>query len=338
MKQNLQDSVLSVKNLKVHYPLRSSFLDFSSKRTLKAVDGVSLELAPGEVLGLVGESGCGKSSLGRALMRLQEPLQGEISVLGTDFLSLEGQALRGFRKNIQMVFQDPYASLNPRMTVGTALREPLRVHFNLTSLETEKKIGQTIEQVGLPLSTLKKYPHEFSGGQRQRIAIARALILDPKILIADEPVSSLDVSVQAQVLNLLKDIQKNLGLSMVFISHNLSVVKYLCDRIAVMYLGKIVEIANRKELFEKPLHPYTQALLSAVPIPDPRIERERKRIEIKGEIPSAENPPRGCAFNTRCPWVQSKCRESEPALEDGGFESRRVSCFEALSKASRPTL
>jgi len=338
MKQNQQNSVLSVRDLKVHYPLRSGFFDFSPRRTLKAVDGISLDLAPGEVLGLVGESGCGKSSLGRALMRLQEPTQGELLVLGTDFLSLKGQSLRKFRKNIQMVFQDPYASLNPRMTVGTALREPLKVHFALTSSEMDRKISETIERVGLPVSALKKYPHEFSGGQRQRIAIARALILDPKILIADEPVSSLDVSVQAQVLNLLKDIQKNLGLSMVFISHNLSVVKYLCDRIAVMYLGKIVETASRQELFEKPLHPYTQALLSAVPIPDPRLERERKRIEIKGEIPSAEKPPTGCAFHTRCPWVQPKCRESEPVLESFSSGSRKVSCFEASSQALNPPL
>jgi len=328
MSQKSPSSILSARNLKVHYPLRRDFWSVTPHRVLKAVDGVSLELGAGEVLGLVGESGCGKSSLGRALMRLIEPTEGTLSILGTNFLNLKGRALREFRKNIQMVFQDPYASLNPRMTVGDTLREPLQVHFQLSAQERDKKVAATLEKVGLSLGSLKKYPHEFSGGQRQRIAIARALILDPQILIADEPVSSLDVSVQAQVLNLLKEIQKNLGLSMIFISHNLSVVKYLCDRIAVMYLGKIVEMAPRQELFQHPLHPYTKALLSAVPIPDPKLERERKRIEIQGEVPSAENPPKGCAFHTRCPLVQPGCLEQEPLLEPRPSSSRQVACFE----------
>ena len=317
-----ESTTLSAKDLTVYYPLRS-------KGLLRAVDGISLNLYPGEVLGLVGESGCGKSSLGRALMRLHEPTSGTLSVLGTDFLSLKGSKLREFRRNIQMVFQDPYASLNPRMTVSDALSEPLRAHFSLTPQEISKKVGRALEQVGLTEQAKHKYPHEFSGGQRQRIAIARALVLDPKVLIADEPVSSLDVSVQAQVLNLLKEIQKNTGLSMLFISHNLSVIKYISDRIAVMYLGKIVETASREDLFKKPLHPYTQALISAVPIPDPKLERERKRIPLTGELPSAENPPLGCAFHTRCPWVVPRCLEERPNLQAVASGKQEVACFES---------
>ncbi len=317
-----ESTTLSAKDLTVHYPLRS-------KGLLRAVDGISLNLYPGEVLGLVGESGCGKSSLGRALMRLHEPTSGTLSVLGSDFLSLKGSKLREFRRNIQMVFQDPYASLNPRMTVSDALSEPLRAHFSLTPQEISKKVGRALEQVGLTEQAKHKYPHEFSGGQRQRIAIARALVLDPKVLIADEPVSSLDVSVQAQVLNLLKEIQKNTGLSMLFISHNLSVIKYISDRIAVMYLGKIVETAAREDLFKKPLHPYTQALISAVPIPDPKLERERKRIPLTGELPSAENPPLGCAFHTRCPWVVPRCLEERPNLQAVASGKQEVACFES---------
>jgi oligopeptide transport system ATP-binding protein len=335
MKQSSESSVLKIKDLKVHYPLRKGFFELGKSRTLKAVDGISFELMPGEILGLVGESGCGKSSLGRALMRLHEPTEGSIEILGTDFRELQGKKLREFRRNIQMVFQDPYASLNPRMTVFEALSEPLRAHFQISTQELTNKISETIDKVGLSANSINKYPHEFSGGQRQRIAIARALILDPKILIADEPVSSLDVSVQAQVLNLLKEIQKTTGLSMLFISHNLSVVKYISNRIAVMYLGKIVETANREELFKKPLHPYTQALISAVPIPDPKVERERKRMALIGELPSAENPPRGCAFNTRCPWAVPKCLKEQPNLIEiraSASPAHEVACFEVIEK------
>jgi len=303
-----QPSALSVQDLRVYYPVRQQGW-FKQLQFLRAVDGVSLDLSPGEVLGLVGESGCGKSSLGKALLRLVKPTSGAVSVLGTDFLSLEGADLRCFRPNIQMVFQDPFASLNPRMTVFETLKEPLRAHFKWSPEQYKRKIRETIDQVGLNADSLDKYPHEFSGGQRQRIAIARALILDPKVIVADEPVSSLDVSVQAQVLNLFKKIQKERNLSLIFISHNLSVVNYLCDRIAVMYLGKIVELADRKALFESPKHPYTQALISAVPVPDPKKERTRQRIKLTGEVPSAKNPPPGCAFSTRCPWVQPHCRE-----------------------------
>jgi oligopeptide/dipeptide ABC transporter ATP-binding protein len=324
-----QTSILRVRDLKVYYPVRTTFFSFGGERFLRAVDGVSFDVRPGEILGLVGESGCGKSSLGRAVMRLNEPTSGGIEILGTDFLSLQGKELRLFRKNIQMVFQDPYASLNPRMTVFEALQEPLKAHFSLSNQEISKKVSQTLERVGLSQNSMNKYPHEFSGGQRQRVAIARALILDPKILVADEPVSSLDVSVQAQVLNLLKEIQAATGLSMIFISHNLSVIKYISNRISVMYLGKIVETANQEDLFKNPLHPYTQALISAVPIPDPKIERTRKRIALAGELPSAENPPVGCAFNTRCPRAVDKCLKEKPILEPSGKPSHQVACFEA---------
>lgn len=326
-KTHLQ-TVLRVKDLKVYYPLRGSLFSLRKERFLRAVDGISFDLASGEILGLVGESGCGKSSLGRALLRLHEPTQGNIELLGTDFRALKGKTLRHFRRNIQMVFQDPYASLNPRMTVFEALAEPLKAHFNLSRLDISKKINETIEKVGLSQSSLNKYPHEFSGGQRQRIAIARALILEPKVLVADEPVSSLDVSVQAQVLNLLKEVQKNTGLTMLFISHNLSVIKYISDRISVMYLGKIVETASKEELFKHPRHPYTQALISAVPIPDPKIQRSRKRLILTGELPSAENPPKGCSFHTRCPWVVAHCLEDRPKLERVGQSQQEVACFE----------
>lgn len=328
--KTLGPPLLVVKDLKVHYPVRTGVWNFSDPRVVKAVDGVSLELFPGEVLGLVGESGCGKSSLGRALLRLQEPTSGTLTVLDQNFLNLHGKALRHFRRHIQMVFQDPYASLNPRMTIGEMLTEPLRAHFSLTSGEINHRVDEKLTQVGLSTPSKKKYPHEFSGGQRQRIAIARALILNPKILIADEPVSSLDVSVQAQVLNLLKEIQRSTELSMVFISHNLSVVKTISDRIAVMYLGKIVETGQRDELFHSPQHPYTQALISAIPIPDPQKERERKRMMLTGEIPSPENPPLGCAFHPRCPWRVEHCQQESPALEViPSTPSHWVACFEA---------
>lgn len=320
--------LLKVEGLKVYYPVRSSFLNVRQTSFLRAVDGVSFELMPGEVLGLVGESGCGKSSLGKALLRLQEPTEGKVEINGQDFLSLKGEPLRKARPQIQMIFQDPYASLDPRMTVEATLREPLEAHGRWDKNLGTKAIQSVLETVGISSKALSKYPHEFSGGQRQRIAIARALILKPKIIVADEPVSSLDVSVQAQVLNLLKEIQKEMNLSMVFISHNLAVVKYIADRIAVMYLGKVVEVAPKKELYSCPQHPYTQALISAVPIPDPKIEKARKRIELKGELPSPINPPQGCAFHARCPIAQQSCRLHSPQLEDHQSTSWKVSCFE----------
>lgn len=304
--------VLSVRDLSVHYRGRPSF--FGEKRTIRAVEGVCLDLRAGETLGLVGESGCGKSSLGRAVIRLTQPTGGSIEINGRDFLGLKGEALRRARPDIQMVFQDPYASLDPRMTVLDVLEEPIRAHFGLAAGAARERIATILALVGIPQSALTRYPHEFSGGQRQRIAIARALILEPRILIADEPVSSLDVSVQAQVLNLLKDIQKRMNLSMLFISHNLAVVRYISHRVAVMYLGRIVEIGDSDAIYHNPLHPYTRALMSAVPVPDPRVERSRKRTILEGELPSPANPPSGCSFHTRCPYVVKGCRASVPAL------------------------
>ena len=323
-----EKELLKVQDLKVHYPVRTGFFHWGEKKVLRAVDGVSFSLQPGEVLGLVGESGCGKSSLGKALLRLQEPTSGAIELSGSNFLSLEGEALRKIRPQIQMIFQDPYASLDPRMTIEATLREPLEAHSLRNGAESQKIIEAVMDRVGLPKKALQKYPHEFSGGQRQRIAIARALVLKPKIIVADEPVSSLDVSVQAQVLNLLKEIQRELKLSMVFISHNLAVVKYIADRIAVMYLGKVVETARTADLYERPQHPYTQALISAVPIPDPRKERARQRIKLTGELPSAITPPSGCTFHTRCPIAKESCKKDRPRLKEFERPDWEVSCFE----------
>lgn len=325
--------VLRARELKVYYPVRAagitSWLHRGPRPVLKAVDGVSLELRKGEVLGLVGESGCGKSSLGKALMRLITPTYGQLEVDGRDFLSLRGERLRRARPAIQMVFQDPYASLDPRMTIFDTLAEPLRAHHRLSHATLSDKVREVLSLVGLPMAAAKKYPHEFSGGQRQRVAIARALILEPKVIVADEPVSSLDVSVQAQILNLLKEIQTRLGLSMIFISHNLSVVKYISDRIAVMYLGKIVETASREDLYRAPQHPYTQALVSAVPIPDPKLERTRHHLVLSGEPPSPRNPPPGCAFYHRCPKAVPACQKAPPALLPiNGAPTWLAACYE----------
>ncbi len=326
----MNPTVVKISDLKVHYPIRKGFFSFGKPQTLKAVDGISFELKEGEILGLVGESGCGKSSLGRAIIRLVDATSGKVDIQGIDFLALKGKALKAKRPQIQMIFQDPYASLDPRMTVFDILAEPVKAHMKLSSKELEERIKKYLELVNLPVKALKKYPHEFSGGQRQRICIARALILEPKIVVADEPVSALDVSVQAQILNLLKDIQQKLNLTMIFISHNLSVVKYISDRIAVMYLGKIVEIGSRQDIFASPRHPYTQALISAVPIPDPKTERNRVRVPLIGEIPSPINPPSGCTFHTRCPFAVAHCKEAIPRLENVAQNPAwQVSCWEA---------
>ncbi len=318
-----------IRDLKVHFKVNRSFSLLRPSQTLRAVDGVSLDVKEGEILGLVGESGCGKSTLGRAILRLIPSTSGSVEVGGKDFLALNKSALRAARPLIQMVFQDPYASLDPRMTVGEVLAEPLRTHQNLSAADLRKKIEATLDSVGLARKVLSRYPHEFSGGQRQRIAIARALILDPKVLIADEPTSSLDVSVQAQILNLLRTIQKERNLSLIFISHNLAVVRYLCDRVAVMYLGKIVETATVGELFSNPKHPYTKALLAAVPIPDPAHYKSNAARVVRGELPSPLNPPSGCAFHTRCPLAADRCRKETPQLEHkGGGATHKVSCFE----------
>ncbi len=322
----MSDTVVTrVENLSVHYALKGSFLRLGKVKTVKAVQDVSFSLRQGEILGLVGESGCGKSSLGKALVRLVDASSGKIEIGGLDFLNLSGAKLRHHRSVVQMIFQDPYASLDPRMSVYDILAEPLRAHRFGNESRMRAKIERVMDLVALPRDQAKRYPHEFSGGQRQRVAIARALILEPKLIVADEPVSSLDVSVQAQILNLLKDIQKQLNLSMIFISHNLAVVKYLADRIAVMYLGKIVEIGERETLFANPQHPYTKALLSAVPIPDPKKERARIPTILHGEIPSPITPPPGCAFHTRCPIAMPQCKQNTPTLVKTATTT--VSCF-----------
>ncbi|MGG1662605.1 ABC transporter ATP-binding protein [Brevibacillus sp. NRS-1366] len=314
--------LLEVKGLEQHFPIKSGFL----KRTtghVKAVDGIDLTVYPGETLGIVGESGCGKSTTGRSILRLLEPTAGEVWFDGKDLAKLPKEEMRQMRKNLQMIFQDPYASLNPRMTIKQILMESLMVHDIGTKEEREKIIEEIIQVVGLRKEHLNRHPHDFSGGQRQRIGIARALVVKPKLIIADEPVSALDVSIQSQVLNLLKDLKKEFNLTLMFISHDLSVVKHLCDRIAVMYLGRVVEIADKRTLFENPSHPYTRALLSAVPVARPRHKRER--ILLTGDLPSPANPPSGCTFHPRCPYATDICKSQVPGLSDIG-EGQWVSC------------
>ena len=293
-----------------------------------AVDGVSFELAAGETLGLVGESGCGKSTLGKTLMHLHPPTSGSVSLQGKELANVSRRAMKPLRRHLQMVFQDPFASLNPRTTVGRAIEEPLIVHGIGNSAERRERVGWLLAKVGLPPDAGARHPHEFSGGQRQRIGIARALALQPKIIVCDEPVSALDVSVRAQVLNLLADLKAEFGLAYLFISHDLSVVEYVCDRVAVMYLGRIVEIAPRQRLWQKPLHPYTRALFDAAPLPDPTRRRGR-RLLLDGEIPSPVNPPSGCRFRTRCPLQIPRCEVETPHLVSAG-EGHLVACHRAF--------
>jgi oligopeptide/dipeptide ABC transporter ATP-binding protein len=317
--------MLELRDLRVHFPLQGKLFK-PSPGSVKAVDGVSLALDAGEVLGLVGESGCGKSTLARALFRLTPITSGEILFQGRDIAALSGHELRLMRRKMQMVFQDPYASLNPRMTVFDAIAEPLRVHRLARRSELAARVGSLMERVGLAPRFMKKYPHEFSGGQRQRIAIARALALDPALLIADEPVSALDVSVQAQILNLLADLIRKEGLSMILISHDLSVVRHLSQRVAVMYLGRIVEYAPVEELFRNPLHPYTRALLNAVPIPDPESEKARIQAHVVGDPPSPINPPSGCPFHPRCPIAAPECGKIVPPYA-GASPDHQAACI-----------
>ncbi len=310
-----EKNLLEVKNLKTHFPIKKGAFFTKTVATVKAVDGVSLTLKQGEVLGLVGESGCGKSTLGRSILRLIEPTEGEVSFEGKKISDYSDNELQKVRPQFQMIFQDPYASLDPRMTVFDALSEPLLAHKIVPKNEVADEVQRLMKLVGLAPRFIHKYPHEFSGGQRQRIAIARALALRPKLIIADEPVSALDVSIQSQILNLLNDLRKELNLTMIFISHDLGVIKYLCDRVAVMYLGKIVELTTTDELFKNPVHPYTQALLSAIPLPDPVKEKQRARIILQGDPPSPLNPPPGCAFAPRCPKKNSPlCETKVPSL------------------------
>jgi oligopeptide transport system ATP-binding protein len=323
------EAFLEVQNLKTHFPVEKGFLFKRHLGSVKAVDGVSLSLRQGEILGLVGESGCGKSTLGRTILQLVRPAEGSVSLEGRLLTDLRGAALRKARSDFQMVFQDPYASLNPRMTVFDALAEAMRAHRPISRQELPSRIAALLKKVGLSPQAQRKYPHEFSGGQRQRIAIARALAVEPKLLVADEPVSALDVSIQAQIINLLARLSREMGLTLLFISHDLSVVKHIADRIAVMYLGRIVEIGPAASVIEKPLHPYTKALISAIPIPDPRREAQRTRILLPGDPPSPLNPPGGCPFHPRCLYAVERCAQIVPKLEPFGQSEAQVSCIRA---------
>ncbi|MBX5478294.1 MAG: ATP-binding cassette domain-containing protein [Pyrinomonas methylaliphatogenes] len=315
-----RDLLLEIRDLRVHFDLGGGTLwdritgGSPARRVVKAVDGVTLAVRSGETLGLVGESGCGKSTLGRAILRLIEPTGGQIIFRGRDLARLSREEMRRERRHLQMIFQDPYASLNPRLTVRDIIAEPLET-FGLTrGLETEERVRDLMRKVGLSPRFIKRYPHEFSGGQRQRIGIARALALNPKLIVADEPISALDVSIQAQIMNLLKRLQREFDLTYLFISHDLRAVRYVSDRIAVMYLGKIVELAEARAIYEEPLMPYTKALISAVPVPDPTIELTRRRIVLEGDVPSPLDPPSGCRFRTRCPYAIAQCAEVVPPL------------------------
>lgn len=307
-------NLLEIRNLTKEFTAPGSGIFHRNKRKVHAVSDVSLTLAEGETLGLVGESGCGKSTLGRTLLKLYEPTSGQIIYSGQDITNLSPREMKPLRSQMQIIFQDPYSSLNPRHTVGEIVGASLRIHRKNSKSSEKLEIQQLMERVGLNPEHINRYPHEFSGGQRQRIGIARAIALRPKFIVCDEPVSALDVSIQAQVINLLDDLKRDFGLSYIFIAHNLSVVQHISDRVAVMYLGKVVEIAQTRDLYTHSKHPYTRALLSAIPIPDPEKERTRKQILLQGEIPSSTNPPSGCVFNTRCWKAQEKCRTLEPKL------------------------
>ena len=316
----MAETLLSVANLKVHFPIKAGFLG-GNVAVVRAVDGVSFDLKAGETLGIVGESGCGKSTLGRAILRLIEATEGNVVWMGKDLFGLDAKTLRTERRHMQIIFQDPLASLDPRMSVETIIAKPLRIfHPELSRDEVRKRVFETMRQVGLAPSMANRYPHEFSGGQCQRIGIARAMILKPKLIVCDEPVSALDVSIQAQIINLLMQLQRSLGLSLLFISHNLAVVRHISHRVMVLYLGKVMEIADRDDFYARPLHPYSEALISAVPIADPRIERSRERVILQGDIPSPISPPSGCRFRTRCPRATDLCAEVEPEMRDFGAD------------------
>lgn len=319
-----QDVILRVENLKMYFPIKTGFFQ-RHEGDVKAVDDVSFFVYRGETLGLVGESGCGKTTTGRAIIQLYKPTGGRVRFDDMELVGLTGEELRKMRRKMQMIFQDPYASLNPRMSVVDIIGEPLDVHSIKSSKGRNERIAELMELVGLNPGLMNRYPHEFSGGQRQRIGLARALALNPDLIICDEPISALDVSIQAQVVNVLEELQDRLGLTYLFIAHDLSMVRHISDRTAVMYLGKVVELADKDELYNQPLHPYTQALLSAVPIPDPASERERQRIILDGDVPSPANPPSGCNFHPRCPQAQQVCQEVEPEWQEA-YPDHWVAC------------
>ena len=322
---NKNEVLLHVDDLKMHFPIYRGVFQ-RQVGAVRAVDGVSFDVKRGETLGLVGESGCGKSTTGRTILQLYKPTSGAVTFDGTNLVTLKGEQMRQMRRKMQMIFQDPYASLNPRMTVAQLVGEPLMVHSAATGAEITERVAHLLELVNLNPAFATRYPHEFSGGQRQRIGVARALALQPSFIICDEPISALDVSIQAQVVNLLEELQEQFNLTYLFIAHDLSMVKHISDRVAVMYLGVIVELATRDELYAKPLHPYTQALLSAVPIPDPVADAKRKRTILHGDVPSPANPPSGCRFRTRCPIAEAVCAETRPEFREirpGHF----VACF-----------
>jgi oligopeptide transport system ATP-binding protein len=320
------DVLLRVDDLQVHFPVHKGAVFRKQVATVKAVDGVSFQLKRGETLGLVGESGCGKSTTGLAILRMLEPSGGRIEFEGQDITHFDKSSLRPLRRRMQMVYQDPFGSLNPRMKVRDIIGEPLEVHGLANDRKAfDQRIAQLMRTVGLLPDMADRFPHEFSGGQRQRIGIARALALEPALIICDEPVSALDVSIQAQVVNVFVELQQRLGMAYLFIAHDLAVVRHVSDRIAVMYLGRIVEIAARDEIYRKPLHPYTQALLAAIPVADPVVEATRQRVPVSGEVPSAMNPPPGCRFHTRCPLAMDRCRHEDPTLRDLGA-GRAVAC------------
>ena len=330
-KYNESEALLTVKDLKMHFPFAEGGLFSRKKGAIRAVDGISFSVKKGETLGLVGESGCGKSTAARAIAQLYTPTSGSVLFKGMELAGCSRHTLMQARKDMQMVFQDPHASLNPRMTAGNIIAEPMRILtkrgiLSYTKKEIDDRVEVLMEKVGLSRFFRNRYPHEFSGGQRQRIGIARALALQPELILADEPVSALDVSIQAQILNLFKDLQDEFGLTYVFIAHDLAVIQYISTRVAVMYLGVIVEIANAEELYSKPLHPYTEALLSAAPIPDPEIERKRKRIILSGDVPSPAEKRTGCYFYDRCPKRMEHCKNTIPQLKDKG-NGHQVACF-----------
>lgn len=318
----INEVLLEVKNLKKYFPIKKGIFS-KTVAHVKAVDGVDFYVKNGETLGLVGESGCGKSTTGRVILRLLEATEGTVIFQGKDIMTLGKEELQEMRRNMQIIFQDPYASLNPRMTVGDIIGEALDIHRIAKGRKREEKILELLNEVGLRPQHIRRYPHEFSGGQRQRIGIARALALYPRFIVCDEPVSALDVSIQAQIINLMEELQEKFGLTYLFIAHDLSVVKHISDRVAVMYLGKIVELADKDELYESPLHPYTRALLSAIPIPEPELKRQR--ILLEGDVPSPVDPPRGCRFHTRCREAQDICREQDPEFKDVG-DGHFVAC------------